>query len=112
MLLYLRLSYDETFDAYTFHGIFHSIGEMVEFQRKTFLTKQEEDAYFYRTEVEALAPDGEFQSVEVIDSTTYEGEKSIITVCKTFNGSIYTDEEFLIKEIDTDTLKEGGIPCI
>jgi hypothetical protein len=109
MKLYHRFTRDEDYLAIFHHGLFKSMEEMVEFQKNDYLKNRLEEEHWETVADPDYVPDNEFIFIDIIESKEWAGEREIVTVCKMNTGETFNDESYLFKEIDTDTLKNGGL---
>ena len=88
-VLYHRFTRDDELGYIIHYGLFKTIEEMIEAQKKEYEAMVKEDEDWHIANNREYIPEDVFVGVEIVDSTEYKGEKEIVTVCKEYETGEY-----------------------
>jgi hypothetical protein len=108
VILYHRYQTDEEYGCIIHYGLFKSIEDMEKLQCKETEASFAEESKWSLVSDPDLSPKSIFIGTDIIESEDYPGVKEIVSVFKYMDGEVYYDDRYLIREIDTDKLEDGG----
>jgi hypothetical protein len=109
MILFHRYTRDVEYEIIYHEGIFLSIEQMMEFQKKSYLTQNAEDEKWLLAANPDYYPSSEFVAIDIVESKEWPGEMEVVTLCKDIKGDVFPEEQYLFSKIDTDKLENGGL---